>query len=145
MGVFGIVAKEPVVHQVLPEELPLMLEEIRPLINRAISNPRFTRMTNLDSVLACLEQGTMQLWYCLDENGHGIILTSVVQYPEVKVLELNYVAGDKIEGYFWPAYYSMKIFGKQMGCQVMRGFGRMGWLRKIPDKVRKHVLWDVDL
>lgn len=145
MGVFGIVAEEPVVHQVLPEEIPLMLEELKPLIVRAISNPRFTRLTNVESVLMALDQGYMQLWYCLDKNGHGIILTTVVQYPEAKLLEVNYVAGENIETLFMTAYHAMKAFGRRMGCQHLRGFGREGWLKLIPDKPRKHVLWDVDL
>lgn len=117
----------------------------KPLIDKAITNRRFTQLTNFEHVVNQLKKGLMQLWYCQDQNGECVILTSIVTYPETKILELNYAGGERIEGFFLEAYESLKAFGREQDCNQIRGFGRRGWLKLIPDNYRETVQWDVDL
>lgn len=116
-----------------------------PLIKKAITNRRFTQLTNLETVYEDLTSGLSQLWYCHDEEGEAIILTRIEWYPETKILEVNYVSGENIEGLFLESYNELKRFANNNNCKQLRGFGRKGWLKLIPDEYKLLVQWDVEV
>ena len=115
------------------------------LIEKAITNRRFTQLHDLKSIKEALLSKEMQLWYCHDDEGECVIITSIINYPLTKRLEVNYVGGDRIEGFFLESYNALKQFAKGNNCKQLTGFGRKGWLKLIPDDVRYHALWDVDI
>jgi hypothetical protein len=120
-------------------------DELKPLISKAIQNRRFTETETLDMIYLDLKCGIKQLWFGSDIVGYGVAITAIRQYPKVNILEVNYVAGERIRGFFLHFYEEVKSFGRENGCTILRGFGRIGWLRLIPDEVKTVIRWDVEL
>lgn len=118
---------------------------LKPLVQKAIENRRFVETETLESLYLDLKSGKRQLWFGSDEIGKAIAVTTLHQYPKVKVIELNYIGGENIQGFYLQAYEMFKDYGRENGCTILRGFGRVGWLKLLPDKVTEVIQWDVKL
>ncbi len=133
------------INKIPPNDVDKLWLSLEKLIYKAIHNRRFTETETMESVKSDLINNNMQLWYCTDGSNDGIILTTISVFPKTKILEVNYAAGSNIENFCLEAYERMKQFGKENGCKQLRGFGRRGWIKLIPDKPKIHLLWDVDI
>ena len=133
------------INKIPPNDVDKLWLSLEKLIYKAIHNRRFTETETMESVKSDLINNNMQLWYCTDGSNDGIILTTISVFPKTKILEVNYAAGSDIENFYLESYEKMKQFGKENGCKQLRGFGRRGWIKLIPDKPKIHLLWDVDI
>ena len=133
------------INKIPPNDVDKLWLSLEKLIYKAIHNRRFTETETMESVKSDLINNNMQLWYCTDGSNDGIILTTISVFPKTKILEVNYAAGSDIENFCLEAYERMIQFGKENGCKQLRGFGRRGWIKLIPDKPKIHLLWDVDI
>jgi len=120
-------------------------ERLEPLILKSITNRRFTETETLDSIKLSLIKRERQLWYCHDEKGEAIIITTIRILPKTKILYVSYVGGKNIDGFFLESYETLKAFAKDKGCSQLRLAGRKGWARKIPDNSRELITLEIDL
>lgn len=86
----------------------------------------------LKDIKESCQKREMQLWIIGNENkiaGAGV--SEIIIFPRSKVLSLKYAGGDdgKID---WPAIYkAMQRYAKEQGCTAVRGYGRLGWIRRL--------------
>lgn len=71
----------------------------------------------------------------------GICILQVVTFPSgKKVLEMPYISGDNMEDWLIEGFEVIKQIAKESGCKYVRGAGRPGWSKVVPDlKVIRHV------
>lgn len=86
----------------------------------------------VDDILRFLFTGEMQLWVVYDEEkseAHGHFITEVKQYPQMKLLVIQYAAmlpnhmrqiEDMMQAY-------AEDYAKHVGCKGIEFVGRPGW------------------
>lgn len=88
----------------------------------------------VDDILKFLFTGQMQLWVALDEKKiYGHIITEVKQYPQCKMLVIQYCAGESNHMQFVEdkAYEILEKFAKANSCAGIELIGRPGWSRHV--------------
>jgi hypothetical protein len=107
------------VCDVLPELLPYFQVSARWSRGRA----------SADDILRFVLTGQMQLWWVSDERGtHGHFITEVKQYPQCKMLVLQYCAArtgtlDEVQELHTIAEQAARA----AGCAGIEFVGRPGW------------------
>ena len=89
---------------------------------------------SVDDILRFLFTGQMQLWIALDDTKiYGHIITEVKQYPQCKMLVIQYCAGESNHMQFVEekAYEILERFAKDNGCAGIELIGRPGWSRHV--------------
>jgi hypothetical protein len=79
-----------------------------------------------DDVLVAILSGALTLW--ADEN--GAVVTEIMNYPQIKVLNMFIVAGNL--GLLESMEPRLIEYAKQNGCKRITGGGRKGWTRSLP-------------
>ena len=107
---------------VIPAILPYLMESAERSRGRAA----------VDDILRFLFSGEMQLWVVFDadtQQAHGHFITEVKQYPQCKMLVIQYAAmtpnymveiEDLMQRY-------AEEYAKQAGCRGIEFIGRPGW------------------
>lgn len=114
------------IHQVIPGLLPYFKE-----------SESWTRgRSTVDDILRFVVNGTMQLWVVFQpEEGKifGHVITEVKQYPQCKMLVIQYCAGEKNNMKYCEAkmYELLDKFAKENGCAGIEFIGRPGWGKHI--------------
>ena len=82
-------------------------------------------MYNLSDIKEKIHQGMFHIW----GGKNSVMITEIVEFPQVKVLNLLFCGGDykELEA-MMPSFVQ---FAKHFGCKRIYGGGRKGWLRKI--------------
>jgi len=104
--------------------------EAGPILQRALDHMgRYT----LESIYEAIIEHGMQLWLITNEQEiKAVVVTSVVDYPLKKVLDITFVAGDGAKEWieFIAAFESI---AKEKGCSEIDCSGRKGWGKLLPD------------
>ena len=82
-------------------------------------------MYNLSDIKEKIHQGMFHIW----GGKNSVMITEIVEFPQVKVLNLLFCGGDYKE--LEAMMPSFEQFAKHFGCKRIYGGGRKGWLRKI--------------
>lgn len=84
-----------------------------------------------EDIIQRMLRGECQLWVTLDADGkpNGAVITSIEQYPQMRMLNILHAAGEKnrwkdIEDDLYAAYDE---FAKANGCVGVEFGGRPGW------------------
>lgn len=90
--------------------------------------------SKVDDILKFLFNGQMQLWVVLDDNKiYGQLITEVKQYPQCKMLTIQYCAGEPqhmklVED---KVYATLERFAKDNNCFGVELIGRPGWSKHV--------------
>lgn len=89
----------------------------------------------LDDLILFLVSGRNQLWVIFDTDTldvYGQIVTEMVQYPQKKMLVIQYCAAQTgtMEQIDTKVHETMHRFAKDMGCNGIEFVGRSGWSRQ---------------
>ena len=124
-----------------------MWTEGREQLARAVarSNGRW----NLEFLYAAILNGNQQLWLAFDEDQviDGVGTTEIYQYPEKKMLAIQFLGGDKFNDWVWDMLDKFKSFGKDTGCSGIEATARMGfwkWLEQ-DEFERSYVVYERSL
>ena len=103
-----------------------MIDWSAPKLQKALDYAGNTH--TVDDVRAAVALGDMQVW----PGKRSVMITEVVQYPQVKAVRVFAGYGDmkelrQMEG---PA----ASWATSIGCTRLEGFGRVGWLRALQDR-----------
>jgi hypothetical protein len=83
-------------------------------------------------ILALLLDGKVRLWVSWDperERVEAAIVTEIIQYPRVRELLVWLVGSDNMKACAREAYDLLEAFARDMGCAVISGRLRRGWIR----------------
>jgi hypothetical protein len=109
-------------HKFIPLFTPILWK------SELVSNGR----SSVDDIIKFLYTGEMNLWAIFDDETraiYGYVVTEIKQYPQSKLLVLQYCAGDPgaIEASGDLVFETLENFAKDGGCDGLEFFGRPGW------------------
>ena len=88
---------------------------------------------NVDDILRFVLNGQMQLWVAY-EGGvvYGHVITEIKQYPQCKMLVVQYCAGEENHMQFVEdeMFDLLDRFAKDAGCAGIEFVGRPGWRKQ---------------
>ena len=89
---------------------------------------------SIDNLHDMVKEGEHQLWVAYD-NGKfkGTVLTNIMNYPQRKVLCMGFCGGEDLKEWKDPMLSLLKRFAKDMGCDSIEAFGRLGWAKIFKD------------
>lgn len=103
-----------------------MIDWSAPKLQKALDYAGNTH--TVDDVRAAVASGHMQAW----PGKHSVMITEVVQYPQVKAVRVFAGYGDLDE--LSQMEVSAEAWASSIGCTRLEGFGRNGWVRTLRDK-----------
>lgn len=125
------------------------IDEIWPSIEgyveKAIHSSRFPDLYDAEFIKKGIRNRDFQLWIVYDDQIRAVVITQVLKYPKAKVLDLNFVGGENMLHLIEQGWGALKLFAKHEGCKYIRGYGRKGWTRLLPEKPAYSVVWDVEI
>jgi hypothetical protein len=96
-----------------------------------------------DVALACMA-GAWKLWMVGDGfNVMAICITEIVNFPRKRKCLLRYLSGtmEAIE----PHIPAIEDYARREGCQVLEGYARRGFVRRMPDWTERQVIMQKEL
>ena len=114
---------------------------VSPLIRRALEGEG--SYAEADVALYCIG-GSSQLWLVERENEvSAVCITEIVKFPRQRKCMLRYLAGfmEAIE----PHIPAVEDYARREGCQVLEGYARRGFVRRMPDWTREYVIMRKEL
>ena len=113
-------------HGQISYVLPSLIKYFQ--ISESWSNGR----ANIDDIVKFLFTGQMMLWAVFDEEDkqiYGHYITEVKQYPQKKMLVVQYCSGESGHMQFVEdkAFDLLDHFARDAGCSGIEFFGRPGW------------------
>jgi len=86
---------------------------------------------NVDDIARFLLVGQMNLWVVLDDDfkGYGYVISEIKSYPQLKMLVLQYCAGEDnhMKLVEQEMYGKLERFARDADCDGMEFMGRLGW------------------
>lgn len=86
--------------------------------------------SSVDDIVRFLLTGRTHLWVIHDAEGiHGIIITEITEYPQKKLLTMQYCSMETgvLEVISEYMHTLMEQFAKDSGCAGVEYIGRAGW------------------
>lgn len=107
-------------------------------LDRTIAGDLYT----LDSILTSIKSREMQLWL-VHESGTlvSVGITQILTYPKKKVLDILLAGGDRWEEWGETSLTLMGDYAREQGCESIRGYGRLGWVKKLKKRNIKPSLY----
>ena len=115
---------------------------VAPLIRSALERGEGSYV-EADVAMACMG-GMWQLWL-VERGGEvaALCVSEIVNFPRKKKCLLRYLAGD------WAAIEAhipdIECWAREQGCDVLEGYARKGWVRKMPDWTECYVIMQKEL
>jgi len=76
-----------------------------------------------------------QLWISHeDEEIYGFAITSLLDYPQMRVLMMNFTGGREFHKWHKPIMDTFREFAKNNGCEELEAHGRAGWTKVFKDE-----------
>lgn len=116
--------------------LPQIKSVIWPLLERgvAVDEGRATA----EGVWKQIESGDSQLWVVMDDTIRAIVLTAIIEYPNLKACDIELCAGFGRKDWLH-LLPELEQWAREQGCEVIEGRMRPGW--KLNDyRVRRHMM-----
>lgn len=110
------------------ESVPDVRDRALPLVERGLKATGADVYWPAEWVLDECEARNKQLW--VGGDFEWLAITQISVYPTgLKELDVFVVAGDGIEEWYPVMVETLKEFGKAVGCRLIAGNGRKGWLK----------------
>ena len=121
------------ITMVPPKYISTMWPDVKHQLGRAVA--RSHGRWSLEFLYVALLEGNQQLWLAFDDDKQvdGVGTTEVYQYPEKKMLAIQFLGGDRFNDWVWEMLDKFKSFGKDTGCSGIEATARMGfwkWLQQ---------------
>lgn len=117
------------------------IEEWWPLLEDWVSEfcERSNGSYTLPYVFESVKKGDMQTWVVMFEHViYSVILTEVRQ-TEIMEFIIIFCKGEEMEKWLY-LLDNLESYGREMGCKKSVVVGRDGWIRKLKDYKRTHVI-----
>jgi hypothetical protein len=77
-----------------------------------------------------VKDGDYQLWVAFDDGVFkAAVVTSVIAYPQKKMLSMQFCGGEDIHAWLKPMISLLKRFAKDVGCEGLESTARRGWAK----------------
>lgn len=106
--------------------------KLYPELERA-SEQSFGRYTAAD-IFTNVKKGEWQLWVAFDQdvfNPDLAFVTSIVQYPRTRALQIIACAGCRIREHLADIDGTLRRYARDQDCTIFESFGRHGWGRML--------------
>ena len=103
----------------------------RPFLERALALDPVGRFW-IEDVLIGLLDARLRLWISWDDEKREVEaagVTEIIQYPHARELRIWLVGGKNLRRCGRPFAELLEQFARDMGCDVMTGAMRRGWVR----------------
>lgn len=79
----------------------------------------------------CILNKGYQLWVAYNEDGvfKAAVATSVMDYPQKKMLSMQFCGGEELEDWIDPMISILKRFAKDAECEGLESTARPGWAK----------------
>ena len=115
---------------VAPENIGAVWPMFRKYCDRVLPMTRRRRCAT--RLLFDLMNNDEILWLAMDRaEVIGFTTSSVVQYDDVKLLQVRLLAGDRFDEWIDDMHERLERFARDNGCDGMELIGRRGWVRKL--------------
>jgi hypothetical protein len=103
----------------------------------------------MEFLYASILNGNQQLWLAFDaeNNIDGVGTTEILQYPEKRMIAVQFLGGDRFNDWVWDMLEKFKDFGRDNDCTGIEATARMGfwkWLEQ-DDFSRSYVVYERSL
>ena len=111
-----------------------VLDRLAPIVEGYLEQAAersFGRYT-ADDVLTLVREGHWQMWVAFDGDVFDpdlVFVTSIVQYPSARALQIIACAGRRFLKHFAEADATLRRYGKDQGCDIFETFGREAWVK----------------
>ena len=135
------------ITMVPPNYLNSLWPDVREQLARAIK--RSHGRWNMEFLYASILNGNQQLWLSFDaeNNIDGVGTTEILQYPEKRMIAVQFLGGDRVNDWVWDMLEKFKDFGRDNDCTGIEATARMGfwkWLEQ-DDFSRSYVVYERSL
>ena len=135
------------ITMVPPNYLNSLWPDVREQLARAIK--RSHGRWNMEFLYASILNGNQQLWLSFDaeNNIDGVGTTEILQYPEKRMIAVQFLGGDRFNDWVWDMLEKFKDFGRDNDCTGIEATARMGfwkWLEQ-DDFSRSYVVYERSL
>ena len=135
------------ITMVPPNYLNSLWPDVREQLARAIK--RSHGRWNMEFLYASILNGNQQLWLAFDteNNIDGVGTTEILQYPEKRMIAVQFLGGDRFNDWVWDMLEKFKDFGRDNDCTGIEATARMGfwkWLEQ-DDFSRSYVVYERSL
>ena len=126
-----------------PDNVPNIWNDVKPLIDKALTFDHFSSMTSTDALRMILN-GEQQLWIGVEDDSIiTAVVTELIFYPRNKVLRV--ITWSTVTGYGYDNWKllienTLKQFGNNNGCSVLEAWCREGLARKLDWEQRAIVI-----
>jgi hypothetical protein len=77
-----------------------------------------------------VKEGDYQLWVAFDgETFKGAVVTNIMNYPQKKILCMQFCGGEELKLWKQPMLDLLKRFARDLGCEGIESTGRPGWAK----------------
>ena len=110
---------------------------LAPLISKPLKRMHMENMYSLDDVMEKLESRNWQCWVSLEgKKIECVFITKIDVYPAgLREVVVYLVGGTNLKHWLKEAWSLFREYGIANSCSKIRGMGREGWTRVIPDKI----------
>ena len=116
------------IKPVHPEILPQVWHLIGPILDKAISLT--PERVSLDDILTEIRHGEYLVWAVIrGEEIIAALTTRISQYPQARVLAIDFVAGKSLRQWMPQALEILERHAQGLGCIALEGYGRPAWGR----------------
>ena len=91
------------------------------------------RMT-LDDIKEALDERKMQLWGLHDGILRAVMVTEIINYPQMRVVRIIAVGGRDMDMWLDKLIETIEQWGAEQGAQAMEFVGRLGWQKVLSQK-----------
>jgi len=89
---------------------------------------------NIDDMYKFIVNKDVQLWAIHDGDIHAVMTTQIINYPQLKVVNIFTVTGKQAETWLDLLIETVTAWAKQQGCTAMEFTGRKGWEKLLNKK-----------
>lgn len=119
---------------------------VAPMILKPLQRTGADKYYSLETIRKSCHNHSMQLWVAVvDDKPVAAFVTQIIKYPLRSVFDVFLVGGEQMDDWIDEAWTTLKAYAKNCHCDGIRGFGRAGWVRRLPDKIDYSVMWDLDI
>lgn len=84
----------------------------------------------VSNIYDIVKEGEYQLWVAFDkETFKGAVVTNIMNYPQKKVLCMQFCGGEELKLWKQPMLDLLKRFARDLGCEGIESTGRPGWAK----------------